>query len=142
MPKVHPRGSARKLHPKEYRSYEAAKSRCNNCNNKDYHLYGGKGKQFLFNNFYEFFDHIGPRPDGLTLDRIDNEGDYIAGNVKWSSRKQQTQNRSTNVFLTYKGKTQCRNAWASELGISPMCLRSRLRRGWSIEKAFEHPTYR
>lgn len=74
-------------------SYIGAKNRCTNKNNKDYKRYGALGIKFKFESYDSFIKHIGQRPDGTTLDRIDNNGDYDYGNVKWSTPKQQAQNR-------------------------------------------------
>ena len=77
----------------EYRAYIDAKSRCNNPNSGRYYTHGGRGIKFLFNSFDEFFAAVGPRPDGMTLDRIDNDGHYEAGNLRWATPSQQVSNR-------------------------------------------------
>lgn len=77
----------------EYRAYIDAKSRCNNPNCQRYKTHGARGIKFLFANFDEFFAEIGRRPDGLTLDRINNDGHYEAGNVRWATPSQQMSNR-------------------------------------------------
>jgi DNA-directed RNA polymerase subunit RPC12/RpoP len=69
------------------------------------------------------------------LDRIDNNKDYEPGNVKWSLPKDNARNRSNNRLLTYKGRTQCLSAWEEELGINKGKLSSRLRKGWTVERA-------
>ncbi len=78
---------------REYRSWISARQRCNNPNAPNYPSYGGRGIRFLFKDFQEFIEHIGPRPDGMTLDRINVDGSYEAGNVRWATPAQQTQNR-------------------------------------------------
>ena len=77
----------------EYRAYIDAKSRCNNPNSRRYYTHGGRGIKFLFNSFDEFFAAVGHRPDGMTLDRIDNDGHYEAGNLRWATPSQQVSNR-------------------------------------------------
>ena len=77
----------------EYRAYIDAKSRCNNPNSGRYYTHGGRGIKFLFNSFDEFFAAVGPRPDGMTLDRINNDGHYEAGNLRWATPSQQVSNR-------------------------------------------------
>ena len=77
----------------EYRAYIDAKSRCTNPNSQRWYTHGGRGIKFLFNNFGEFFEAVGPRPEGMTLDRIDNDGHYEAGNLRWATPSQQCSNR-------------------------------------------------
>jgi len=77
----------------EWSSYKNARNRCNNPNNKNYKYYGGRGIEFRFKDFNEFFNHIGSRPVGTSLDRIKTEGHYETGNVKWSTPQQQVDNR-------------------------------------------------
>lgn len=76
-----------------YSSYVAAKSRCNNPNNNRYYLYGGRGIQFKFDSFEDFYKELGDRPKGKTIDRKDPNGHYEVGNVKWSTAKQQANNK-------------------------------------------------
>ena len=53
--------------------------------------------EFRFNNFDEWFAELGPRPDGCSVDRIDNQGHYEPGNVRWATQKQQVANRTPLV---------------------------------------------
>ena len=74
----------------EWLAYANAKQRCVNPKRPSYKDYGGRGILFLFKNFREFIEHIKPKPwPGLTLDRIDNNGHYEIGNVRWTTQKQQ-----------------------------------------------------
>jgi hypothetical protein len=81
-----------KLTP-EWQSYTNARQRCTNPKNTYYEDYGGRGIKFLFTNIQQFFAELGPRPEGKTLDRIDNNGNYEVGNVRWSTPTQQANNR-------------------------------------------------
>jgi hypothetical protein len=77
----------------EYRTYAGAKGRCQNPDNKAYHNYGGRGIEFRFKSFAEFFAELGYKPSPeLTIDRIDNDGHYESGNVRWATRAQQRKN--------------------------------------------------
>lgn len=79
---------------KEYQNYSDAKNRCTNKNNKLYKYYGGRGIKFNFNSFEEFIEEIGFKPnENLSLDRIDNNGNYEKGNIKWSTHSEQMSNR-------------------------------------------------
>lgn len=74
-----------------------AKSRCNNTSNKDFRHYGGRGISMCEEwqaSFLAFYKHIGPKPSkGHSIDRLDNDGNYEPGNVKWSTQIEQTNNQ-------------------------------------------------
>ena len=79
----------------ERQAFADAKQRCNNPKHSRYKDWGGRGIQVLFSSFDDFYKEIGPKPKGYSLDRIDNNGHYCAGNVKWSTREEQQNNRRT-----------------------------------------------
>lgn len=90
----HARGKgADNLMSSEYRCYVSAKQRCTNPNHKQWHNYGGRGIKFLFKNFEEFLSALGTRPEGLVLDRIDNDGHYEPENMRWTTPLESTRNR-------------------------------------------------
>jgi hypothetical protein len=80
----------------EYSSYTCAKNRCNSQSSKNWHNYGGRGIEFRFRNFRQFIRELGPRPDGKSLDRINNDGHYEPGNVRWATPKEQCNNTRRN----------------------------------------------
>ena len=91
-----PRGTSLKgvTRTPEYQALKGARRRCNNQNDRSYKYYGGRGIEVRFRSFDEFLAEIGPRPSPEhTLDRIDNDGHYETGNVRWATRKEQRINQ-------------------------------------------------
>ena len=81
-------------HPSEYKNYRSAQSRCTKPSNNSYPNYGGRGVEFRFQSFDEFFKAVGPKPTPEhTIDRINPYGHYEKGNVRWATRLEQRQNR-------------------------------------------------
>lgn len=87
--------------------------------------------------FENFLADMGERPKGKTLDRIDNTKGYFKDNCRWATQSEQNRNRSTNVILTYQGKTMCAIDWAKEIGIHRDTIRKRLKRNLPIEQVLK-----
>lgn len=90
----------------EYSSWQSMKARCLDPDNKDYPRWGGRGVtvcQEWINSFEAFYEHIGVRPSGTTLDRKDNTKGYERGNVRWATGSEQQRNRSTSYRWHIKG---------------------------------------
>jgi hypothetical protein len=113
----------------------------------EYPLYGGKGVTVCeewqtFEPFYEWSITNGYR-DNLSIDRINNDGNYEPGNCKWSTPQEQALNRSTNAIITYNGVTKHISEWDKDIGSAKSGrVRARLNAGWSIEKAVTTPINR
>jgi len=111
-----------------YNVWRGMLSRCNNPNNGAYIYYGSRGiavcKRWL--RFGNFQKDMGERPEGLTIERIDNNGDYKLSNCKWATTKEQMNNNRHNVVLTYKGVSMTMQQWAEKLGIHRACLWARV----------------
>ena len=119
MPKILGNGSAWKTHPKEYDAYTKARKRCEGRSNaQDTKNYAERGIEFRFATFWDFFDCVGVRPSGHTLNRIDNDGHYEPGNVEWTDPVRQARNRTNSVMITHEGKTQHLHDWCDELGLN------------------------
>lgn len=116
------------------------RARCMTPSNKDFKNYGGRGISICedwenFAKFAEWAISTGYRR-GLTIERIDANGNYEPRNCTWIANEKQALNRRNNHEFAYMGKTQGIRAWADEYGIPYYRLRSRLiAYGWSIERA-------
>lgn len=121
-----------------YGIWTAMKNRCYNPNSEYYADYGGRGIKVCDRwkgSFESFFEDLGDRPKGMTLERIDNNGDYGPSNCHWATRKDQARNRRSNVILEFQGRSQILDGWAKEIGIEAATIRRRLALGWTMEKA-------
>lgn len=92
-----------------YSTWESMRNRCNNQNNKRYKDYGGRGIKVCkqWDSFKTFEADMGPRPEGYTLGRIDNNGDYEPNNCEWQTRATQSANRrpsNTWSVTPYRGE--------------------------------------
>ena len=127
-----------------YQTWKRIKDRCNNPNNKDWCLYGGRGIKMCpqwENSFEQFLIDVGRKPGHqYSIERINSDGNYEQGNVKWATAKEQSRNTSQVRFIEYNGKVQCLADWAIELGFSYRLLSNRLNLlKWPVEKAFTTP---
>jgi hypothetical protein len=116
--------------------------RCTDAKEESYPNYGGRGIKVCdaWRDFFQFCKDMGPRPPGLTIERINNDGDYTAENCKWATYKEQKRNTRTSHLITYNGETHCLLDWAEILGITRGTLRNRLvRNKWPVHKAFTQP---
>ena len=112
--------------------------RCNNPNNRQYHHYGGRGIKVCDNwlTFEGFLADMGIKSDGMSLDRIDPNGNYCKENCRWATNYTQQNNKRNNTFVEYNGKVQTLAQWARELDINYDTLVDRISRyGWSAERA-------
>jgi hypothetical protein len=113
------------------------RSRCLRPADKFYADYGGRGVTIdpAWDDFERFVRDMGMRPDGMTLDRIENDKGYSKANCQWSDATYQGRNRRNSKYLTHKGERKPMIVWASEIGIKYDTLRARIASGWSVEDA-------
>ena len=130
----------------EYRLYHAMLERCGNEKYWAYTRYGGRGVKVCprwlgEDGFPNFFSDMGERPSPEhSLDRFPNkDGDYAPNNCRWATRIEQANNKCNNRILTYNGESLTVAQWGEKLGVDPDSFRSRINRGWSVERAVETP---
>jgi len=127
-----------------YRTWATMIQRCTNPNNTGYKSYGGRGitvcEEWL--DFSNFYADMGERPKGKTLDRTNNSLGYSKENCRWATRKEQANNRRTNLFIIFNRAKKTLPQWANITGLTVSCLRRRIASGWSIEKTLTTPNTR
>lgn len=127
----------------EYHAWVAMKQRCYDKNCRPYRNYGARGITVCakWHNFWAFLSDVGLRPSPKhSIDRINNEGNYEPGNVRWATQSQQLANTRRTRLLTFNGETLPLAHWAKRLGMSQGTLHGRIvKRGWPVEKALSLP---
>ncbi len=123
-------------------SWSSMKQRCSNKNAQSYKRYGGRGITYdkRWDTFEIFLADMGERPVGTTLDRIDVDGNYTKNNCRWATVKEQSNNKSSNMYIKYNGKTLTATQWSEATGIDCRNIYWRIKKGWSIEKVLNTPT--
>src|SRR6266496_1247415 len=108
------------------------RDRCENPANQDWLRYGGRGIAVCaeWQRFETFARDMGPRPPGLEIDRIDNNGDYEPGNCRWATRLEQANNVSRNHLLEHDGVSLTVSEWSRRTGIKAQTILARLRVGY------------
>lgn len=137
----HGYASDKQPYEKLYRIWNHMKERCINPKKDHYYLYGGRGIKVCdewLNDYIAFRTwavNNGYR-EGLTIDRIDPDGDYEPSNCRWATRLEQQHNLRTNVNITYKNETHCIAVWAKITGIHEETIRHRYKKGLPLEQVF------
>lgn len=130
--------------------YDNMKSRCNNKNNKNYKNYGGRGiticNEWLneengFETFYKWAINNGYAKK-LTIDRINNDGNYEPNNCRWTNFREQIINRRNMKKFNYNGIIKTLPEFAKQYNIALPTLKDRIRRGWNIERALNEKVHK
>lgn len=128
---------------REYNTWHGVIQRCENPNSEAYPHYGGRGITVCSqwrNSYEQFLKDMGRCPNGLTLDRINNDGNYEPDNCRWATRKIQNRNRRDNQRFTVNGITGCISELSEHFGIAQNTAWHRIQKaGWSVEDAFLLP---
>lgn len=128
-----------------YGIWSSMRQRCSNKNLPSYKNYGGRGISVCdeWNNSFEAFNEWAMSngyEEGLSIERIDNNGNYCPDNCKWITKSGQANNRRMNKHIEYKGEIHNLSEWCNILGISYSLVHNRMNKlGWSFERAVETP---
>lgn len=124
-----------------YRIWSGMLTRCTNPNRREFKWYGGAGIRVChrWQKFENFLADMGEAPPELSIERRDTRGDYCAENCYWATDKQQADNRTDSIRLTYDGETLPLTEWASRTGVAYGTLKSRIRLGWPVQRILTAP---
>lgn len=124
-----------------YRIWSGMHTRCTNPKTPNFARYGGRGVKVCeqWASFSTFLRDMGEHPAGLSLDRIDNDGNYEAANCRWATNVEQHRNRSDNKIVEFRGESCTLAEWEDRLCMRRGLLRERLLCGWDVERAMTAP---
>ncbi len=127
-----------------YNSWAGMRQRCLEPSHAAYGKYGGRGIKLdpRWLDFNNFLADMGERPSGMSIERIDNDGDYTPSNCKWATLEEQNWNKRSTRMLEYKGETKPLFIWAREFGQKFDLVRLRLDWGWPVDLALTLPPQR
>ncbi len=134
-----------------YQSWYNMKRRCQDSNHKYYKYYGGRGIKVCerWRDFVNFLSDMGEKPEGLTLDRINNDGNYEPGNCRWATRKEQNQNqrdyKTQYLFIAMNNQgtmiaSNNQREFARQHGLDQGCItnclngRQKFHKGWRFKR--------
>lgn len=119
-------------------------ARCYNPKNPAYHNYGGRGIIVCqrWHNFNSFYEDLGDVPDGMELDRKDNDGPYSPDNVRWVTHRENSRNKRQNLMVTIGNETKPLIEWtdSSLCNVQYHTAYRRIRRGWEPLRALTEQT--
>jgi len=121
-----------------FKTWSAMKARCQNPRHRQFNDYGGRGIKVCpewSTSFDTFRSHMGDRPDGLELDRINNDGNYEPGNCRWATPKQNSNNRRSCHIIEFEGVSKTLTEWADGIQLHASSLRARIQRNWPLSVA-------
>lgn len=129
---------------KTYFCWQGMKNRCKNKNDVNYKNWGGRGIKICdeWMKFENFYRDMCDRPEGKTLDRIDNNKGYCKENCRWATPKEQLNNKRNNRLLTFNGRTMTVSQWSRNLNIPKTTIFTRLQRGWDINRALQNKNFK
>lgn len=136
--------SSSPVHRKLYGIRRKMIERCTDPSSERYKDYGGRGIKicdewlYSYDAFVDWAKENGYK-EGLSIDRINNDGNYEPANCRWITKREQNRNKRTNVMVTYRGETKPLVVWCEELGLKYDPIHNRITQGWDVESAFNTP---
>jgi hypothetical protein len=123
----------------EFMAWDAMRQRCTNPKFIGFKRYGGRGISVCerWQTFEAFFADMGPRPSAdHSVDREDNDGNYEPSNCRWATKVTQSNNRHSNLQLTFRGETRTAAEWERHMHLPVGIVSTRLKKpGWDLERA-------
>lgn len=122
-----------------YKAWNGMMTRCYNQKSNCFHRYGGRGigVHKRWHNIKNFIQDMGEKPRGTSLGRIHNDRGYSSKNCRWETKSQQYRNTRRNVFIEHAGMRLTIAEWSRKLGIGPVTLRLRKKRGLPPSRILE-----
>ncbi len=128
----------------EYKSWQKMKERCLVPSCPSFKDYGDRGITICarwLNSFENFYADMGKKPEGYSIERINNEIGYTPENCKWATRAEQNANKRSNVHITHNGERLMIRDWSRRLGGDDWLVGGRLKRGWDEIRAVTTPLH-
>ena len=125
----------------EYNIWRSMIARCNNKNDAAYNNYGGRGItvcQRWTDSFDNFITDMGRRPKNMTIERVENDLGYFKENCKWATRKEQSLNRRSTIWLEHDGVRLSKTDWAKKLNTTLNGINYRFGLGESFSEIVNH----
>lgn len=127
----------------EYRTWGRMKRRCTKPQDKSFSDYGGRGIKMCdrwLNSYDAFLQDVGRRPTPAhSIDRIDVNGHYEPGNVRWATKREQNNNTRVNHIIEFNGERLTLAQWSERTKIGHTTIIHRLKSGWTVERALTQP---
>jgi hypothetical protein len=122
-----------------YDTWQGMKDRCSNQNNSQFKNYGARGIKVCSEwlDFEIFLSDMGERPEGKTIDRIDNNKGYSKDNCRWATDKEQVDNRRVTIFFTYNDKKMCLKDWCRHFNKPYSTAMYHYKKGRTFEEIFD-----
>lgn len=126
----------------EYNIWNHMKRRCYTPTTKCYSRYGGRGITVCsrwLESFENFYADMGPKPKGMSIDRVDNDGPYSPENCRWATHPEQMRNTRQTRYFEWAGMRMCLQDWCDKVGMNAVTVHRRMQQGWAFETALSTP---